>query len=296
MKYQRIIILMGALFMATPLHAADEALTSRQLMDYIGVGAVFFLLLLILVGLLVLLRTLNTFNKIILRSEGLTEQEIQLKLNPAKATPKPKAKVWNKLMSLRPLSEEKDMIMEHEYDGIQELDNPTPAWFMYLFYGSIIFGIGYFLNYHVFGTGQLQYAEYKTEIAQADAAKQAFLSKSANRVDENTVKLVSDPAIIASGQGIFKTNCAACHGEYAQGVVGPNLTDDYWLHGSKINDLFKTIKYGVAAKGMPTWEKVLSPKQIADVSNYVKSLHGTNPANPKEPQGVKETDDKVASN
>jgi len=101
--------------------------------------------------------------------------------------------------------------------------------------------------------------------------------------------------MIADGQSIFKLNCVPCHGDHAQGVVGPNLTDDYWLHGSKINDLFKTIKYGVAAKGMPTWEKQLSPKQIADVANYVKSLHGTNPANPKEAQGVKEADDAVKS-
>lgn len=296
MKYHGIILLFGVLLIATPSNAADNALISGPVMDYIGVGAVAFLLLLIVAALLVLLRTVKIFNKIILRSEGLTDREIAHKLNPPKVAPKPKAEVWNKLMSLRPLSEEKEMIMEHEYDGIQELDNPTPAWFMYLFYGTIIFGIGYFLNYHVFGTGQLQYTEYKTEVAQADAAKQAFLSKSANRVDENTVKLMSDPATIASGQGIYKTNCAACHGEHGQGMVGPNLTDDYWLHGSKINDLFKTIEYGVAAKGMPTWEKVLSPKQIADVANYVKSLQGTNPANPKEPQGTKETDSKIASN
>jgi cytochrome c oxidase cbb3-type subunit 3 len=169
---------------------------------------------------------------------------------------------------------------------------------MYLFYGTIIFAIGYMLNYHVFHTGQLQYEEYKTEMAQADIEHKTFLSKAANRVDENTVKLVNDPAVIASGQAIFKTNCVACHGDHAQGNVGPNLTDDYWLHGGKINDLFKTVKYGVLTKGMPTWEKVLSPKQISDVVNYVKSLHGTNPQNPKAPQGTLEPDDsrKTASN
>jgi cytochrome c oxidase cbb3-type subunit 3 len=169
---------------------------------------------------------------------------------------------------------------------------------MYLFYGSIVFGIAYLLNYHVFKTGQLQDAEYRTEMVQADIEKKAYLSKAANRVDENTVKLEHDPAVITSGQGIFKTNCAACHGDHAQGNVGPNLTDDFWLHGSKINDLFKTIKYGVLAKGMPTWEKQLSPKQIADVANYIKSLHGTHPAGAKEPQGTKEadTDDKLAAN
>ncbi len=91
------------------------------------------------------------------------------------------------------MSAEKELLIEHQYDGIQELDNPTPAWFMYLFYATIIFAVAYLLIYHVLGVGQLQYAEYKTEVAQADIAKKEFLSKAANRVDENTVKLVQDP-------------------------------------------------------------------------------------------------------
>jgi cytochrome c oxidase cbb3-type subunit 3 len=104
--------------------------------------------------------------------------------------------------------------------------------------------------------------------------------------------------VIASGQAIFKSTCAPCHGDHAQGNVGPNLTDDYWLHGGKINDLFKTIKYGVLSKGMPTWEKQLSPKQISDVANYIESLHGSNPAGAKAPQGTKEadTDQKLVAN
>ncbi|MCC8425354.1 cbb3-type cytochrome c oxidase N-terminal domain-containing protein [Mucilaginibacter sp. UR6-11] len=296
MKYDRVIIPIALLlFINMPARAADDNLIPGDLMNYIGFGAVVFALLLIIIVLLVLLKTTLILTRIILKSEGYTEQEIAAEIKPQKAVKKAKGDVWIKLMSLRPLSEEKDLIIEHAYDGIQELDNPTPAWFMYLFYGTIFFAIGYLLNYHVFHTGQLQYEEYQTEISQADIAKKAFLSKSANRVDETTVKLVTDPAVLSSGKAIFKQNCAACHGENAQGVVGPNLTDDYWLHGGKITDLFKTIKYGVLNKGMPTWEKQLSPKQIADVANYVKSLHGTNPANPKEAQGTKETDDKLAS-
>uniref|UniRef100_UPI0025EB6973 cbb3-type cytochrome c oxidase N-terminal domain-containing protein n=1 Tax=uncultured Mucilaginibacter sp. TaxID=797541 RepID=UPI0025EB6973 len=201
------------------------------------------------------------------------------------------SKIWLKLLSLKPMSEESNLLLEGEYDGIKELDNPTPAWFMYLFYGTILFAVGYLLNYHVFGTGQLQYAEYKTEMAQADAAKKVYLSHQASKVDENTVKLETDPTVLASGKTVFMTTCSPCHGAQGQGVVGPNLTDDYWLHGGKISDIFKTIKYGVLAKGMPTWEKQLSPKQISDVSNYIKSLHGTNPPGAKEPQGTKEEDD-----
>jgi cytochrome c oxidase cbb3-type subunit 3 len=290
MKYHRIILFSALVLIIQPAAAKSDSLISGELMDYIGYGAVITMLFLFLVVMLVLLRTFKVLTRIILKNEGYTDEQIIAEMKPAKKEKKPRAEVWQKLLSLRPLEEENEILITHDYDGIQELDNPIPAWFMYLFYGSIVFGIGYLLNYHVFKTAPLQYAEYKTEMAQADLAKKAFLSKAANRVDENTVKLVHDPAVIASGQTIFKTTCAACHGDHAQGNVGPNLTDDYWLHGGKIGDLFKTIKYGVLSKGMPTWEKQLTPKQISDVANYIKSLHGTKPAGAKEPQGTKEPD------
>lgn len=291
MKYLRIILFAALALLIQPAFAEDDhALLTADTQNYIGYGVVVFMLLLFIVVMLILLRTFKVLTRIILKYEGNTEEQIAAEMNPSKKE-KPKGEVWNKLLSLRPLSEEKDLVMEHEYDGIQELNNPTPAWFMYLFYSTIVFAVAYLLIYHVFGAGQLQYAEYNTEVAQADIAKKEYLSKQANRVDENTVKLVNDPKVLASGQAIFKQTCVACHGANAQGNVGPNLTDDYWLHGNKITDLFKTIKYGVPAKGMPTWEKQLSPKQISDVANFVKSLHGTNPPNAKEPQGTKETDD-----
>jgi cytochrome c oxidase cbb3-type subunit 3 len=290
MKYHRIILFSALVLIIQPAAAKSDSLISGELMDYIGYGAVITMLFLFLVVMLVLLRTFKVLTRIILKNEGYTDEQIIAEMKPAKKEKKPRAEVWQKLLSLRPLEEENEILITHDYDGIQELDNPIPAWFMYLFYGSIVFGIGYLLNYHVFKTAPLQYAEYKTEMAQADLAKKAFLSKAANRVDENTVKLVHDPAVISSGQTIFKNTCAACHGDHAQGNVGPNLTDDYWLHGGKIGDLFKTIKYGVLSKGMPTWEKQLTPKQISDVANYIKSLHGTKPAGAKEPQGTKEPD------
>ncbi len=291
MKYLRILLTMALAILITPVFAEDDhSLMTPQMQNYIGYGAIVFALLLFIVVMLVLLKTFKVLTRIIMKSEGYSDAEILAEFKPAKKEKKPKGEVWNKLLSLKPLSQEKELVMDHEYDGIQELDNPIPGWFMYLFYITIVFAVSYLLIYHVFGIGQLQYAEYKTEMAQADVAKKEFLSKQANRVDENSVKLVSDPATIAAGQAIFKTTCAACHGEHAQGVVGPNLTDDFWLHGGKINEVFKTIKYGVPAKGMPTWEKQLSAKQISDVANFVKSLHGTNPAGAKEPQGTKETD------
>jgi cytochrome c oxidase cbb3-type subunit 3 len=294
MKYTRIILLLASTILVQPAFADnDHSLLTSDVQNYIGFGFIVFMLLLFIGVMLVLLRTFKVLTRIILKNEGYTEKEIAAEFKPVKAEKKPKGEVWNKLLSLRPLSEENDLVMEHEYDGIKELDNPIPSWFMYLFYSTIVFAVAYLLVYHVFGIGQLQYDEYKTEVAQADIAKTEYLSKQLNRVDENTVKLVKDPSVLESGHAIFKQNCVPCHGEKAQGNVGPNLTDDYWLHGGKINDLFKTIKYGVPAKGMPTWEKQLTPKQISDVANFVKSLYGTNPPNAKAPQGNKESDDTI---
>lgn len=297
MKYLINLFLFALIFVITPVQAANDSLLSDDTQNYIGFGVIVFALLLLLIVMLVLLRTFKILTRIILKADGYTDAEISAEASLQKAAKanKPKRQFWNKVLSLRPLEEEKDMLIEHEYDGIKELDNPTPAWFMVLFYGTIAFAIAYLLIYHVFGIGQLQYDEYKTEVAQAEIVKKQYLSKAANQIDESTVKLVADAGTIKAGEAIFKQNCAACHGDKAQGVVGPNLTDDYWLHGGNIKAVFKTIKYGFAAKGMPTWEKQLSPKQISDVANYVKSLHGTNPPNGKEPQGEKEEDDKLAS-
>ncbi len=299
MKYVKILFILPLLVITNSAFAnGGDNLIPEDIKNYIAYGAIVTMLFIIVIAILALLRAFNVITLVMLKSQGYTAEQIQAEMHPPKKEKKPKAEVWNKLLSLRPMAEEKELLIAHDYDGIQELDNPIPGWFMYLFYATIIFGVGYLLNYHVFKTGQLQYDEYKTEMAQADIAKKLYLSKAANQVDENTVKLVSEPDVLKAGQGIFIQNCKPCHGEHGEGNVGPNLTDDFWLHGSKINDLFKTIKYGVLAKGMPTWEKQLSPKQMADVANYVKSLHDTHPAGAKEPQGTKDTpiDDKLALN
>jgi cytochrome c oxidase cbb3-type subunit 3 len=293
-RFILLILLVGTTVNAS---AAGDSMIQGDIGSYLGYGVFMTLLLVILLAMLMLLRTFTVLTKIALKGQGYTDEQIKAEMHPAKKAKKPKGEVWNKLLSLRPMAEEKDLLIAHDYDGIQELDNPIPGWFMYLFYATIIFAGGYLLTYHVFHFGQLQYEEYNTEMAQAAVAKKLYLSKAANQVDENTVKLESDPELLKAGQVIFIQNCKPCHGEHAEGNVGPNLTDDYWLHGGKINDLFKTIKYGVLAKGMPTWEKQLSPKQIADVANYVKSLHGTKPAGAKEPQGTKdEASERLAVN
>jgi len=220
------------------------------------------------------------------------EREIKrLEAEALRALEKKKPSIWTKLMQLKPLEEEGSLVMEHKFDGISELNNPTPAWFMVLFYGTIIFGICYLLNYHVFHYGKLQDEEYVAEIEKAADDKVAFLSNpvnSASAVNENNIVQSKDAAVLKNGQALFATRCPPCHGEHGQGLVGPNLTDEYWLHGGKIKDVFKTIKYGVPEKGMISWEKSMSAQQIADIANYVLSIQGTKPADPKAPQGNKE--------
>jgi len=197
---------------------------------------------------------------------------------------KQKPNIWSKLLSLKPIEEEEALVIPHAYDGIHELNNPVPRWFNVLFYGTMIFAACYLYYYHI-SDGPGQDEEYIAEMTRAAADKKAFLATAAEKFDENSIK--PDPSLIAKGKTIFMANCIACHGEHGQGIVGPNLTDEFWLHGGSINDVFKTVKYGVPAKGMASWEKTLSAKNIAEVVNFIMSLQGTRPANAKAPQGEK---------
>lgn len=193
----------------------------------------------------------------------------------------------NKTQSLDAASEE-EADMGHDYDGIRELNNPTPPWWKWGFLFTVAFGIVYAWRTEVSHAAPNQLQELAAAEEKAAVAKEEYLKKAANNIDENNVTQLTDPADLAVGQKIFIASCAPCHGPQGQGVVGPNLTDDFWLHGGKINDVFKTIKYGVAEKGMKAWQEDFSPKQLAQIASYVKSIHGTNPSNPKEPQGQKE--------
>jgi cytochrome c oxidase cbb3-type subunit III len=192
---------------------------------------------------------------------------------------------WEKLLSLKPLAAEKEVELDHDYDGIKELNNPIPPWFNVLFYGTIIFGFFYLVVYHVSEMAPLQAKEYETELQVAEQQKEAFLKKAGNAIDETNVQMITDAGKLAEGGNIYQSRCAACHGEKGEGKVGPNLTDAYWLHGGSIQDVFKTIKYGVPAKGMVSWQNSLNPMQLQQVASYVMSLQGSSPSGGKEPQG-----------
>jgi cytochrome c oxidase cbb3-type subunit III len=174
--------------------------------------------------------------------------------------------------------------LDHNYDGIRELDNRIPPWFSYLFLSTIVFAAFYMVDYHVLGTSKLMEDEYLDEVAAADLQRRISLAAEGT-IDENALEALTDPEALKRGGEHFQKYCISCHGGQGQGIVGPNLTDGYWLHGGGIRNVYHTVKIGVPAKGMISWQLVFSPKQIQEIASYVLSLQGSNPPNAKKPEG-----------
>jgi cytochrome c oxidase cbb3-type subunit 3 len=199
---------------------------------------------------------------------------------------KPFSMFFELLTKSTPVEKEHEILLDHDYDGIRELNNRIPPWFHGLLWTTIIFAFVYMIRYHVAGSGNVQEEEYLEEIRLATVERQ-ILIKTGAFLNEETVTVTGDPAALNSGKEIFIRNCAACHASDGGGLVGPNLTDDYWINGGGIKNIFKTIKYGVPQKGMISWQTQLNPTQIQEVSSYILNLHGTSPAVPKKPEGNK---------
>jgi cytochrome c oxidase cbb3-type subunit 3 len=181
----------------------------------------------------------------------------------------------------------KDELLDHDYDGIHEYDNPLPPWWVYLFIITIIWSVVYMFYYHFTDMGDSSKKEYVKEVQDWDN-KIAALAASGNseltyKAEDYVIK--NDEATLNSGKAIFVKNCLSCHGQNLEGGVGPNLTDDYWIHGGKIENIVTTILNGVPEKGMITWKNTLLKKEVLAAANYIKSKKGTNPSNAKPPQG-----------
>lgn len=183
-----------------------------------------------------------------------------------------------------PVEQEADVLLDHDYDGIKELDNALPPWWKWGFYFTIIVAVIYIFNYHVFGTGQNPEQEYAAEMAEGKRLEEQYKARTKTLVDENNITL-ADADGIAAGKALFTQSCVACHMADGGGGIGPNLTDEYWMHGGGLNDIYKTIKIGYADKGMQSWQSMYSPAQMRNLTSFVKSLKGTKPATPKAPQG-----------
>ncbi|QLE00606.1 c-type cytochrome [Galbibacter sp. BG1] len=193
--------------------------------------------------------------------------------------------LMKKLTKTKPIEEEGEIILDHNYDGIRELDNSLPPWWLYGFYASIVFAFVYMLKYHVFN-GDSQKIEYEKEVAAAQIAIDEYKKTAVDLVDAKTVIALTEDGDIKKGAEIFKVNCVACHRADGGGAIGPNLTDDYWILGGGIKNIFQTVSEGGrSGKGMIAWKQSLKPSEIQQVASYILTLHNTNPADPKEPQG-----------
>ena len=195
---------------------------------------------------------------------------------------------WDRFNKSVSIDKEQDVQLDHDYDGIKELDNSLPPWWIYGFYFTILFAGVYMYRYHVSKSAPLQVEELAAEKIQAEREKVAYMATQANNVDETSIAYNPTAELLTEGKAIFVKNCVSCHGPEAQGAsIGPNLTDEYWIHKGGIKDIFKTIKNGVQEKGMIPWGQQLSNAQIAAAATFIKSLQESHPANPKAPQGDK---------
>lgn len=183
------------------------------------------------------------------------------------------------------MDEPKDpLLLDHEYDGIHELDNNLPRWWVWLFNLSIVFAAFYLVYYHVLRAGDLSAAEYQKEMKIGNEIKLAAMGNFEAGIPK--LQPSTDPAVIEAGKKTFLAMCAPCHRPDGGGLVGPNLCDNYWIHGSNYADNVTTIWNGVPAKGMVTWKNMLKPQQIQEVANYIYTLRGTHPVNPKPPENL----------
>ncbi len=274
-----LLLLLTSAVMAQDNTEAMQAAVADQ-KTYGGLSAFVFysMITIIFVEMLVILVLLYNI-RFLLKTDKAKTAEAEKALITSKSL----GAWWNRFNKFKPVEQEADIALDHEYDGIRELDNRLPPWWLYGFYATIIFGVIYLWRYHVSYSAPLSREEFEIAVKKADEEVKAYLAQKGESVDENTVTVSIDATDLAEGKKIYTAACVACHKDDGGGMVGPNLTDDYWLHGGDISSVFKTIKYGINA--MPQWQTSYSNKQIAQVASYVMSLHGTNPPGAKAAEG-----------
>ncbi|WJJ97843.1 cbb3-type cytochrome c oxidase N-terminal domain-containing protein [Algibacter luteus] len=265
--------------------AVEFFIDSGEKPAFIEYPAVMLFLLLVLLILIAIEAIVGALENVMLhkldeeaKARFLAEKEKTFEFTWFKET-------YKKLLGSKPIEEEGEIILDHNYDGIKELDNNLPPWWLYGFYISIVFAVVYMLRFHVFD-GYTQADELETELADAREAIEAYKKTAKNLVDINTVTLLTDAADLSAGKTIFETNCVACHMADGGGGIGPNLTDDHWILGGGIKNVFKTVSEGGrSGKGMIAWKQQLKPLEMAQVSSYVLTFQGISPANPKDAEG-----------
>lgn len=256
--------------------------TKLAILDHRGAQLFMLLIFLMLIAIELILASIENIMFHTLSGEGkeryLAQNRRKLNWGWANA-------LVAKLTKSRSLEQEGEIIMDHNYDGIQELDNVLPPWWVYLFYGCVIFAVVYMVRFHIIGD-YTQLEEYEMKMAEAKLAVAEYKKTAKDLVDASTVEFLSEPSDLAAGKAVFTANCVICHMADGGGGIGPNLTDEYWILGGDIKDIFNTVSEGGRdGKGMVAWKQSLKPVEIAQVSSYIMTLAGTSPANPKAPEG-----------
>ena len=194
-------------------------------------------------------------------------------------------RTYKKMLGAKPIEKEGEIILDHSYDGIRELDNDLPPWWRYGFYASIVFAFAYMIRFHVFN-GENQYEELENTLEIAKVEMEEYKKNAKDLVDFESVTALTDASDLSTGKTIYEANCVACHMADGGGGIGPNLTDDHWILGGGIKNIFHTVSEGGRnGKGMIAWKSLLKPKEMAQVASYVLTFQGTTPAKPKEPEG-----------
>jgi cytochrome c oxidase cbb3-type subunit 3 len=193
--------------------------------------------------------------------------------------------IMSKLTRTREIDEEGELLLDHNYDGIKELDNVLPPWWVYMFYITIVFGFIYMIRFHVVNE-YTQEQELEMAMAQAEIDIEEYKKTAKDLIDVSNVTLLTDASELAAGKKIYEVNCIACHKADGGGSIGPNLTDEHWILGGGIKNVFNTlVKGGRDGKGMVSWQGILKPSEMQEVASYVLSLQGTNPIDAKAAEG-----------
>lgn len=279
-SYLRVIFIV-ALVAITAEYFIDSG-DKPAFLTYPAVSLFITAFTIILIGVEVILGAMNSLADAMMTEEQKRVAEAQKAAAKANAWYK---RLYDKLLDQKPVEEEGKIILNHNYDGIKELDNSLPPWWLYGFYATIVFAVIYMARYHIFD-GETQLEEYQNEVATAQIAIEEYKKTAKDLVDAETVVALTDPSDIAAGAEIFKVNCIACHRNDGGGGIGPNLTDDHWILGGGIKNIFHTVSEGGrSGKGMIAWKQSLKPLEIAQVSSYILTLYGTEPVDAKEPEG-----------
>lgn len=285
--YVRIPVLFALFFMAMEffIDSGDRP----AFIKFPIVSLILLLFLFVLIAMEIVLKATNNVLDALLTEEQRKQKEIEDNL-PLAETPFVKG-VLQKMTRSRKIEEEGELMMDHDYDGIKELDNVLPPWWVYLFYACIAFAFIYLVKFHILGYDD-QTTEFEKEMAEAKIAVEEYKKTAPDLMDKEKVTLLTDATSLAAGKAIFETNCIACHRNDGGGGIGPNLTDDHWILGGGIKNVFNTIMEGGRdGKGMVSWKAIIKPSDIQKVASYVLSLQGSNPKDGKAPEGDTWKDD-----